>query len=150
MGKRVVITGLGIVSCLGNDAKAVSASLYKGRSGLSLNQQQIDVGMRSHVAGAPNIDVAAQIDRKQLRFMGNAAAYAYIAMQQSIDDSGLQASDVSNDRTGIIAGSGGASSASQTEASDILRERASGESGLIASRKQWAARYLPAWQHRSR
>lgn len=123
MGKRVVITGLGIVSCLGNDAKAVSASLYKGRSGLSLNQQQIDAGMRSHVAGAPNIDVAAQIDRKQLRFMGNAAAYAYIAMQQSIDDAGLQASDVSNDRTGIIAGSGGASSASQTEASDILREK---------------------------
>lgn len=123
MGKRVVITGLGIVSCLGNDAESVSASLYKGRSGLSLNQQQIDAGMRSHIAGAPNIDLAAQIDRKQMRFMGNAAAYAYIAMQQSIDDAGLQASDVSNDRTGIIAGSGGASSASQTEASDILREK---------------------------
>jgi 3-oxoacyl-[acyl-carrier-protein] synthase-1 len=123
MGKRVVITGLGIVSCLGNDAETVSQALYEGRSGISRNQEQIDVGMRSHVSGAPDIDVAAHIDRKQLRFMGNAAAYAYIAMQQAIDDAGLQPSDVSNVRTGIIAGSGGASSSSQTEASDILRER---------------------------
>jgi 3-oxoacyl-[acyl-carrier-protein] synthase-1 len=123
MGKRVVITGLGIVSCLGNDADTVSKSLYEGRSGISRNQEQIDIGMRSHVCGAPEIDVAAHIDRKQLRFMGNAAAYAYIAMQQAIDDAGLQPSEISNPRTGIIAGSGGASSSSQTEASDILRER---------------------------
>ena len=123
MGRRVVITGLGIVSCLGNDTDTVSTSLYEGRSGISLNQEQVDVGMRSHVAGAPDIDIAALIDRKQLRFMGNAAAYAYIAMQQAIDDSRLQPSEVSNERTGIIAGSGGASSASQTEASDILRNK---------------------------
>jgi 3-oxoacyl-[acyl-carrier-protein] synthase-1 len=123
MGKRIVITGLGIVSCLGNDADTVAQSLYEGRSGIRLNQEQIDVGMRSHVAGVPNIDIEALIDRKQLRFMGNAAAYAYIAMQQAIADAGLQPDEVSNERTGIIAGSGGASSASQTEASDILREK---------------------------
>ena len=123
MGKRVVITGLGIVSCLGNDAVAVSQSLFEGRSGISLNPEQVDAGMRSHVAGKPDIDIEAHIDRKQLRFMGNAAAYAYISMQQAIDDAGLQPSEVSNERTGIIAGSGGASSASQTEASDIMRER---------------------------
>jgi len=123
MGKRVVITGLGIVSCLGNDAATVSKSLYEGHSGISLSQEQIDAGMRSHVSGRPDVDIEAHIDRKQLRFMGNAAAYAYIAMQQAIDDAGLQPSEVSNVRTGIIAGSGGASSSSQTEASDIMRER---------------------------
>jgi 3-oxoacyl-[acyl-carrier-protein] synthase-1 len=123
MDKRVVITGLGIVSCLGNDADAVSKSLYEGRSGISRSQEQIDIGMRSHVSGAPVIDIAAHIDRKQLRFMGDAAAYAYIAMQQAIDDASLPPSIVSNVRTGIIAGSGGASSSNQTEASDILRER---------------------------
>ncbi|MCB1676523.1 MAG: beta-ketoacyl-ACP synthase I [Halioglobus sp.] len=123
MSTRVVITGLGIVSCLGNDAESVTRSLYEGRSGIALRQEQIDMGMRSHVAGAPDIDVAALIDRKQLRFMGDAAAYAYIAMQQAIADAGLEDADVSNVRTGIIAGSGGASSSNQTEATDILRER---------------------------
>jgi 3-oxoacyl-[acyl-carrier-protein] synthase-1 len=123
MGKRVVITGLGIVSCLGNDADTVSKSLYEGRSGITVNQEQIDIGMRSHVSGCPIIDIETHIDRKQLRFMGNAAAYAYIAMQRAIDDAGLQESEVSNERAGIIAGSGGASSLSQTEASDIMRER---------------------------
>jgi 3-oxoacyl-[acyl-carrier-protein] synthase-1 len=117
------VTGLGIVSCLGNDAKTVTESLYEGRSGIQLRQEQIDIGMRSHVAGAPQIDVTEFIDRKQLRFMGDAAAYAYIAMSQAIADAGLEAHEISNERTGIIAGSGGASSASQTEAADILRER---------------------------
>ena len=123
MSRRVVVTGLGIVSCLGNDANSVAESLYEGRSGISTRQEQIDMGMRSHVAGAPNIDTKELIDRKQLRFMGDAAAFAYISMQQAIADAGLEESDVSNVRTGIIAGSGGASSASQTEAADILREK---------------------------
>jgi 3-oxoacyl-[acyl-carrier-protein] synthase-1 len=123
MDKRIVITGLGIVSCLGNDAESVTESLYQGRSGISTRQEQIDVGMRSHVAGAPDIDIAERIDRKQLRFMGDAAAYAFIAMQQAIEDSGLSDTEVSNPRTGIIAGSGGASSSKQTDASDIMRER---------------------------
>ncbi len=123
MDRRVVVTGMGIVSCLGNDQETVTESLRQGRSGIRLHQEQIDVGMRSHVAGAPDIDVSEHIDRKQLRFMGDAAAFAYIAMQQAIDDAGLAPSDVSNVRTGIIAGSGGASSANQVEAADILRER---------------------------
>ena len=123
MSKRIVITGLGIVSCLGNDAETVTQSLYEGRSGISLRQEQVDVGMRSHVAGAPKIDIAERIDRKQLRFMADAAAFAYISMQQAIEDSGLEETDISNVRTGIIAGSGGASSSSQTEAADILRDR---------------------------
>jgi len=121
--KRIVITGLGIVSCLGNDAESVTASLYDGRSGIGSRQEQIDMGMRSHVAGAPDIDIASKIDRKQLRFMGDAAAYAYIPMQQAIDDAGLKEADVSNVRTGIIAGSGGASAAMQVEAADVLRDR---------------------------
>ncbi len=123
MSRRVVVTGLGIVSCLGNDANTVTESLYEGRSGISTNQEQIDMGMRSHVAGAPHIDTKELIDRKQLRFMGDAASFSYISMQQAIADAGLEDSDVSNVRTGIIAGSGGASSASQTEAADILREK---------------------------
>jgi 3-oxoacyl-[acyl-carrier-protein] synthase I len=123
MSKRVVITGLGVVSCLGNDAESVSNSLYEGKSGIKTRQEQIDVGMRSHIAGAPEIDLSEHIDRKQLRFMGDAPAFAYIAMQRAIEDSGLEPGEVSNVRTGIIAGSGGASSSSQTEASDTMRER---------------------------
>jgi 3-oxoacyl-[acyl-carrier-protein] synthase I len=123
MNRRVVVTGLGIVSCLGNDAEAVAKSLYEGKSGISVRQEHIDMGMRSHVAGSPDIDTPSLIDRKQLRFMGDAAAYAYISMQQAIEDAGLEENHVSNVRTGIIAGSGGASSASQTEAADILRDR---------------------------
>ena len=123
MSKRVVITGLGIVSCLGNDADTVSQALYDGRSGISASQEQIEAGMRSHISGAPSIDLSEHIDRKQLRFMGNAAAFAYVSMQQAIADAGLESAHVSNPRTGIIAGSGGASSASQVEAADILRER---------------------------
>lgn len=123
MQRRVVVTGLGIVSCLGNDADTVRESLRDGRSGIVTNQQQIDMGMRSHIAGVPVIDLKEHIDRKQLRFMADAAGFAYISMQQAIADAGLSESEISNDRTGIIAGSGGASSASQTEAADILRDR---------------------------
>jgi 3-oxoacyl-[acyl-carrier-protein] synthase-1 len=123
MTRRVVVTGMGIVSCLGNDAATVRDSLREGRSGIRLNQEQVNMGMRSHIAGVPSIDFKEHIDRKQLRFMADAAAFAYIAMQACIADAGLTDAEVSNDRTGIIAGSGGASAASQTEAADILRER---------------------------
>ncbi|MEM6605234.1 MAG: beta-ketoacyl-ACP synthase I [Pseudomonadota bacterium] len=123
MTRRVVVTGMGIVSCLGNDAADVEQSLRNGRSGLSIRDEQIEIGMRSHVAGAPTIDFKDLIDRKQLRFMGDAAAYAYIAMQRCIEDAGLTNDEISNDMTGIIAGSGGASAANQTEAADILRSR---------------------------
>ncbi|MEM6484988.1 MAG: beta-ketoacyl-ACP synthase I [Pseudomonadota bacterium] len=123
MTRRVVVTGMGIVSCLGNDAADVAESLRVGRSGLSIRDEQVEIGMRSHVAGAPTVDFKEHIDRKQLRFMGDAAAYAYISMQRCIEDAGLTNDEISNDMTGIIAGSGGASAANQTEAADILRSR---------------------------
>ncbi len=123
MSRRVVITGMGIVSCLGNSIEEVASSLFEGSSGIQTREEQIEVGMRSQIAGAPNILIEEFIDRKQRRFMGDAASYAYISMLQAIEDSGLEEKEVSNPKTGIIAGSGGASSANQTEAADILRER---------------------------
>ena len=118
-----MITGMGIVSCLGNSIEEVASSLFEGSSGIDTREEQIEMGMRSQIAGAPKISVDEFIDRKQRRFMGDAASYAYISMLQAIEDSGLESHDISNPKTGIIAGSGGASSASQTEAADILRER---------------------------
>ena len=123
MTERVVITGAGIISCLGNDTAAVRDALHAGRSGIALRQDHIDAGMRSHIAGAPQIDLSEHIDRKQWRFMGDAAGYAYLSLQQAIAQAGLTESEISHPRTGIIAGSGGASSANQVEAADILRER---------------------------
>ena len=122
--QRVVITGMGIVSCLGNNTKDVTESLRSGKSGISFNQTYADMGFRSHLSGTPNIDIKEYIDRKALRFMGDAAAYAYIATQQAIQDAGLNEEQVSNPRTGLIMGSGGGSPASQTEAADIAREKA--------------------------
>ncbi len=121
--KRVVISGIGIVSCLGNDKSAVLDSLQQGRSGIKFQQEYADIGMRSHVAGSVDINVDDFIDRKVKRFMGDAAAFAYISMQQAIDDAKLDQSLVSNIRTGIIMGSGGASSANQVAAADIMREK---------------------------
>ena len=121
--RRVVVTGMGIVSCLGVDKQQVTRSLREGRSGISRNEEYAEVGMRSHISGTPQIEFKEHIDRKQLRFMGSAAAYAYLSMQQAIADANLPPELVSNVRTGIIAGSGGASSASQVEAADIMRNR---------------------------
>jgi 3-oxoacyl-[acyl-carrier-protein] synthase-1 len=123
MMRRVVVTGLGITSCLGLDAATVTESLRQGRSGIRFKQDYADMGFRSHVAGTIDIDFKEYIDRKTLRFMGDAAAYSYIAMQQAIDDAGLKEEQVSNIRTGLIMGSGGASSSNQVEAADILREK---------------------------
>lgn len=121
--KRVVVTGMGIISCLGNDKSAVLDALREGRSGIKFQESYKEMGFRSHVAGSIDIDLSASIDRKVLRFMGNAAAYAYLSMQQAIADSGLAEDQVSNERTGIIMGSGGASSMNLVEAADILREK---------------------------
>ncbi len=121
--RRVVITGLGIVSCIGNDADAVLASLKAGKSGISFAPEYAEMGFRSHVHGKPNIDLTASIDKRALRFMGDGAAYNYLAMEQAIKDSGLEDSDVSNERTGIVMGSGGPSTSNQVEAADILREK---------------------------
>jgi len=121
--KRVVVTGLGITSCLGLDAETVTESLRLGRSGIRFKQEYADMGFRSHVAGSVDIDFKEHIDRKTLRFMGDAAAYAYISMKQAIADSGLTDDQVSNIRTGLVMGSGGASAANQVEAADILRAK---------------------------
>ena len=121
--RRAVITGLGVVSCLGNSKEAVVDSLRAGRSGISYNESFSEMGLRSQVSGRVDIDAREHIDRKVLRFMGDAAAYAYIAMQQAVDDSGLEDSDISNPRTGLIAASGGASSANIVASADTLREK---------------------------
>ena len=121
--RRVVITGMGIVSCLGNDAEAVTQSLKEGRSGIRFNETYKEMGMRSQVAGVPDINLEDFIDRKARRFMGDSAAYAFVAMQQAIADAGLSEEEVSNERTGLVAGSGGHSSLNQVEAADIARSR---------------------------
>ena len=121
--KRVVVTGYGIVSCLGNDKQAVLESLQQGRSGIKFQETYKEMGMRSHVAGSVDINIEDHIDRKVRRFMGDAAAFAHISMQEAIKHAGLDETLVSNIRTGIIMGSGGASSANQVEAADILREK---------------------------
>ena len=121
--KRVVVTGLGITSCLGTTVEAVVSSLKETRSGIQTIPEYIEKGMRSHVAGRVDIDLSERIDRKLWRFMGDAAGYAFVAMEDAIADAGLESSDVSNIRTGIIAGSGGATSSSQVEAADVLRDR---------------------------
>lgn len=121
--RRVVVTGMGLVSCLGNTKESVTESLQDGKSGISFNESFQELGLRSQVCGSVDIDLGEHIDRKHLRFMGNAAAYAYISMQKAIDDAGLSDEQVSNERTGLIAGSGGASSANIVLSADKLRER---------------------------
>ncbi|MCP8899440.1 beta-ketoacyl-ACP synthase I [Gilvimarinus xylanilyticus] len=121
--KRVVVTGMGIVSCLGNDKATVLDALREGKSGIKHQPAYEEMGFRSTVAGSVDIDLKEHIDRKALRFMGDAAAFAYISMEQAIRDAGLSEEQVSNERTGIIMGSGGASSQNLVEAADVLRER---------------------------
>ncbi len=121
--RRVVVTGMGIASCLGNDLDTVAANLRAMKSGIRKVDEYEAIGMRSHVAGRPEINLADHVDRKTLRFMGDAAGYAYYSMQQAIAHAGLEESQYSSPRVGLIAGSGGASSANQVEAADTLRER---------------------------
>ena len=121
--RRVVITGLGILSCLGNDKKTVTKSLRESIPGIHFNEEFSEMGFRSQISGKIDIDFSEHIDRKTYRFMGDAAAYAYIAMRDAIEDAGLEESDVSNERTGIIMGSGGTSCGSQIECADIIRSK---------------------------
>lgn len=121
--RRVVITGMGIVSCLGNDQASVAAALREGRSGIRHVPEYAELGLRSQVAGVPEIDLEAQIERKQKRFMGDAAAYAHVAMRDAIADAGLETSQVSHERSGLIAGSGGGSPQWQIETGDLLRNK---------------------------
>ncbi|WP_271272811.1 beta-ketoacyl-ACP synthase I [Aliamphritea hakodatensis] len=121
--RRVVVTGMGIVSCLGTDKETVLDSLQQGRSGIKFQEEYKEMGFRSHVAGSIDLDYSDLIDRKLVRFMGDAAAYAYLSMDQAIKDAGLTEEQVSNVRTGLIAGSGGASSADIVETADVLRSK---------------------------
>ncbi|MGP1517787.1 MAG: beta-ketoacyl-ACP synthase I [Ottowia sp.] len=121
--RRVVITGAGIVSCIGNDEASVVASLREGRSGIRAMPVFAEMGLRSQVAGQPEIDLDERIDRKLRRFMGDAAGYAYVSLQDAIAQAGLTPAQISHPRTGLIMGSGGASPANQIEAADILRSK---------------------------
>ena len=121
--RRAVITGMGIVSCLGNDVDTVTAALRAGRSGIRAMPIYREMGMKSQIAGQIDLDPTSLIDRKHLRFMSTAAVYGYVAMQQAITDSGLDESQVSNPRTGIIMGSGGISGEKFVESVDTLREK---------------------------
>lgn len=121
--RRVVVTGQGIVSSLGNNIDEVATSLREGRSGIRFNPTYAERGLRCQVSGRPALDLEATIDRRTLRFMGDAAAYAWLSMQQAVAQSGLSAAEVSHPRTGLVAGSGGASSHNQVWAADTLRAK---------------------------
>jgi 3-oxoacyl-[acyl-carrier-protein] synthase-1 len=123
--RRVVITGIGIISSIGNTAAEVEASLRAGKSGIVFAPEYAERGFRSQIHGQPQIVLEDNIDKRDLRFMGDGAAYNFIAMRQAIEDSGLEASDISNDRTGIIVGSGGPSTKSFFKAHNIVRESGS-------------------------
>ncbi|HRO58992.1 MAG TPA: beta-ketoacyl-ACP synthase I [Burkholderiaceae bacterium] len=121
--RRVVVTGMGIVSCIGLDKQQVLESLRAGRSGITAMPEYAELGFRSRVAGRPDIDLDAVIDRKLKRFMGDGAAYLHLSMEQAIADAGLGEGDVVNERTGIIVGSGGPSTRNQVEAAAICKEK---------------------------
>ncbi len=121
--RRAVITGIGVVSCIGNTKEEVLDSLQKGRSGIVANETFKEMGLRSNVSGSVDIDIKEHIDRKIRRFMSDAAAYSYIAMRQSIEDAGLDDNEVSNERSGLIAGSGGSSSEFIIFCADTMRNR---------------------------
>ena len=133
--KKVVITGYGIISCIGNSKAEVIQSLQKGKSGISTNATYADMGFRSHVSGSINLELENLIDRKLLRFMSNAAAYGYLAALEAMSMSGLNIDDLDSPKVGIVAGSGGASSQSQIIASDIAREKSPKRIGPYAVTK---------------
>ena len=121
--KNVVITGMGIVSCIGKDLQEVLKSLKVGKSGITKNTKYEEMGFRSHISGSININLAELIDRKALRFMSEASGFGYIAAKEAIRNASINLSEIDSSRIGIVAGSGGASSAAQIDASDIARER---------------------------
>lgn len=121
--KRVVVTGMGIVSSIGNNVDEVTASLRDARSGISFAEEYKELGFRSHVHGKPTLDPTTVLDRRAMRFHGGGTAWNHIAMDQAIADAGLEAADISNERTGIIMGSGGASTQTIVQAAETAREK---------------------------
>ncbi len=121
--RRVVVTGLGVVSPIGNNKDEVLDSLRAARSGIEFCEEYRERGFRSQVHGSLNIELDERIDRKLRRFMGDGAAYNYVAMEEAIADAGLEPSDISNERTGLVMGSGGPSTSNQIAAADIARQK---------------------------
>ena len=121
--KRVVVTGMGIVSSIGNDIEAVTASLREARSGITFSEEYKELGFRSHVHGKPTLDPTTLLDRRAMRFHGGGTAWNHVAMDQAIKDAGLEAADISNERTGIIMGSGGASTQTIVAAAETTRDK---------------------------
>ena len=130
--KRVVVTGMGIVSCIGNDKDTVLAALKAGKSGITFSQDYADRGFRSQVYGKPDINLEEAIDKRLWRFMGDGAGYVHLAMEQAIKDAGLEENEVSHERTGIIVGSGGPSTRAQVLAADTAREKGAKRVGPFA------------------
>ena len=121
--RRVVVTGLGIVSSIGNNRDEVVESLRSGRSGITFCETYAEMGFRSHIHGSIKLDIDERVDRKLRRFMGDGAAYNYIAMEEAIADAGLTPAEISHERTGLVMGSGGPSTSNQVLAADLLREK---------------------------
>jgi len=121
--RRVVVSGMGIVSSIGNNTQEVLASLFEAKSGITRSEKYAELGFRSQVQGAPTLNPADVIDRRAMRFLAEGAAWNHVAMEQAIRDSGLEPSDVSNERTGIIMGSGGPSARTIVEAADTTRTK---------------------------
>ena len=130
--RRVAVTGMGIVSSIGNSTQEVLTSLHEAKSGISRADQYAQMGFRCQVHGAPNLNAEEMIDRRAMRFLGGGAAWNHIAMEQAIRDAGLEPSDVSNDMTGIIMGSGGPSTRSLVEAADTARNKSAKRVGPFA------------------
>ena len=121
--RRVVVTGMGVVSPIGNNIAEVTESLRAGKSGITFCEDYAEMGFRSHVHGKPKIDMDGMIDRKLRRFMGDGSAYNYVAMCEAIKDAGLAESDVRDERTGLVMGSGGPTTSALVSAADVTRER---------------------------
>src|ERR671917_126864 len=137
--RRVVVTGMGIVSSIGNSTQEVLASLREAKSGVSFADDQAKLGFRSQVHGAPQLDAAEAVDRRAMRFHGGGTAWNHIAMEQAIRDSGLEPNEVSNDRTGLIMGSGGPSTRAIVEAADVARAKSPKRVGPFAVPKAMAS-----------
>lgn len=148
--RRAVITGIGVISSIGNNKEEVLASLKAGKSGITYSEQFEQHNLRSRVWGNIKLDPSELIDRKVMRFMGDAAAYAYLSMQQAIADAGLADDQVSNERTGLVVGSGGASGKNTSESVDIAREKGSSVWALTWCRVPCLPPPLLAWRPLSR
>ena len=140
--RRVVITGLGVVSCLGNNQEEVHQSLLNSKSGISFAEEYKEHNLKSNIHGKPNINLSDHVDRKALRFMGSGSAYNYVAMKEAIQDSGLKDNDVSNISTGMVMGSGGPSIENVILAADKTREKIQKKWDLLLFLEQWQVRPL--------